>query len=143
MLISGYYLIYSSELYATESFTNGLSNNKSAHWAKLAQEIEQHITDAEKLYLEGNPKEAKKSIVKAYFGVFEDKKMEAAMRVTLGQKHTHLVERQFSKLRKAIDQSNLPSEIKSIASELRNDILQAAKILDEKQIPKEVFTVQQ
>ncbi|MCW8891284.1 MAG: hypothetical protein OQL20_11560 [Sedimenticola sp.] len=114
-----------------------------ANWQAVAEEVIVHINQAEKAYLAGEQKQAKREVVSAYFGVFEDRKMEAAMRMELGAKHTYLVEKQFGTLRKAIQKDAGADEIAQIAEAIRVAMRRDARLLDQAGIPLEVFKVNQ
>jgi hypothetical protein len=113
------------------------------NWAPIAEQIIVFIDEAENHYQEGNLKKAKQSIVKAYFGVFEDRKMEAAMRMELGSKHTYLVEKLFGTLRKAMTKGAPETETAAIAESIRVAMRRDAQKLDQAGIPLEVFRVNQ
>ena len=100
-----------------------------------------HINNAELLYREGKPTEAGQAVTQAYFGVFEDKKMEAAMRIELGAKHTYQVEKQFGALRKAIRREADAKTIQQLAQGIRESVVNDARTLDQANIPMEVFEV--
>ncbi|MBT7498650.1 MAG: hypothetical protein HN639_03755 [Candidatus Thioglobus sp.] len=108
-------------------------------WTSMANDIVMQINSAEKLYIEGKSKEANREIIKAYFGTFEDKKMEAAVRVTIGSKHAWKVERLFGKMRKLIKKSASKEDVGAIANKIRHAVVRDAKVLEEKKIPLEVF----
>lgn len=110
-------------------------------WRPLAEEIVLIINEAETSYRAGDAKAARRAVVKAYFGVFESRKMEAAMRVTLGAKHTYLVEKRFGELRKAIKNGESADRIASIAEGIRIAVRRDAKALDKAGVPAEVFAV--
>jgi len=112
-------------------------------WAQVAEEIAAHITQAETLYLEGKPTEASHAVTLAYFGVFEDRKMEAAMRIELGAKHTYQVEQQFGALRKAIRAQADTQTVQGLAQGIRESVIRDARALDQANIPMQVFEVNQ
>lgn len=114
---------------------------ETASWSQIAWEIVAHIDDAESLYQEGKPTEASQAVNQAYFGVFEDKKMEAAMRIELGAKHTYQVEKQFGALRKAIRRKVDRETIQQLAEGIRRSIVNDARALDQANIPLTVFEV--
>lgn len=116
---------------------------QDGYWQGVSNEIAFVLSDAEKIYAEGNAKRAKKAVQHAYFGIFESSKMEAAMRKEIGSKHTFLVERKFGDMRKAIKKNVSGEDLHSIAEDLRNDLSRDAGVLDEARIPKEVFAVNQ
>ncbi|MDM8569788.1 hypothetical protein QUF50_09835 [Thiotrichales bacterium HSG1] len=111
------------------------------NWVSLAETIVVHLETASTLYAENNGKEAKREIIKAYFGVFEDQKMEAAMRMELGAKYTYKVERRFGALRKAIKKNISIEEFNQQKQELITIMREDAIKLDEAKIPREVFKV--
>ena len=114
---------------------------ETTNWSQVAEVIVTHITTAETLYQGGKAAEAGRSVVQAYFGVFEDRKMEAAMRTELGAKHTYQVEQQFGALRKAIRQQADMETIQTLAQGIRESVVRDARALDEANIPMEVFEV--
>ncbi len=116
-------------------------SQSSAVWQPLAEEIARIIDEAETGYKAGNVKMARRAVDKAYFGVFESRKMEAAMRVTLGARHTYLVEKRFGELRKAIKNGAGAERINRIAEGIRMAVRRDAKALDEAGVPAEVFEV--
>lgn len=114
-----------------------------AGWLAVAEAVVEHIDAAEQSYLAGDAKQAKRSVVSAYFGVFEDRKMEAAMRMELGAKHTYQVERLFGDLRKAIQKGQDAADVNAIAESIRVAMRRDAEKLDQAGIPLEVFQVNQ
>jgi len=117
--------------------------DNSEYWSSLANEISVLISKAEQHYKQGEQSEAKRTVVKAYFGVFEDKKMEAAMRVELGASYTYKVEKKFGTMRKLISKKAPYVEIKTLAEHIVKTINSDAKKLDKAGIPPEVFAVNQ
>ncbi len=108
-------------------------------WIDMAEEVVVRIDDAESLYLSGDSKEAGRAVVQAYFGIFEDKKMEAAIRTTLGSKHAWKVERLFGKMRKLIKRDASVEELKAAAARVREAVRRDSLVLEEKDIPLAVF----
>ncbi len=109
-------------------FTSFLAQaENSAHWQSIARQINASITQAEQLYAAGKVKEARSAVVQAYFSQFEDSKMEAAMRMELGAKHTWQVEKSFGRLRKAIKKGASREEVAALAEEIRANITADAK----------------
>jgi hypothetical protein len=123
------------------AFSGSASAAEAASWSQVAGEIVAHIDNAESLYQEGKPTEAGQAVIQAYFGVFEDKKMEAAMRIELGAKHTYQVEKQFGTLRKAIRREADRETIQQLAQGIRESVVRDARALDQANIPMEVFEV--
>ena len=123
------------------AFSGSASAAEAANWSQVAGEIVAHIDNAESLYREGKPTEAGQAVIQAYFGVFEDKKMEAAMRIELGAKHTYQVEKQFGALRKAIRREADRETIQQLAQGIRESVVNDALALDQANIPMQVFEV--
>lgn len=116
---------------------------ESSTWSEVAEEIAAQISLAESLYQEDKPTEARRAVSQAYFGVFEDKKMEAAMRIELGAKYTYQVEQQFGALRKAIRVQADKETVQGLAQGIRETVMRDARTLDQANIPLEVFEVNQ
>jgi hypothetical protein len=116
---------------------------ETSTWSQVAEEIVGHINMAESLYQEDKPTEAGHAVIKAYFGVFEDRKMEAAMRIELGAKHTYQVEQQFGALRKAIRTQADKQTVQRLAQDIRESVTRDARVLDQANIPMEVFEIKQ
>jgi len=112
-----------------------------SYWSGIAGKIVGHVDRAESLYADGDPKGARRAVIEAYFGVFEETKMEAAMRIELGAKHTYQVERLFGALRKAIKKGVGQVELAENATALREAIVRDALLLDSAGITPEVFRV--
>ncbi len=110
-------------------------------WRPLGEKIVQLIDEAQSRYKAGDAKTARRAVTKAYFGLFEDRKMEAAMRTAIGAKHTYQVEKRFGDLRKAIKNAESIETIDAIAQSIRESIRRDAKVLDKAGVPAEVFKV--
>lgn len=137
--------LFVSGLIAGAVLTMSGSARSESHlvWRPLAEEIVRIIDGAETSYKAGDAEAARRAVAKAYFGVFESRKMEAAMRITLGAKHTYMVEKRFGELRKAIKNGESAARIALIADGIRIALRQDAKALDEANVPAEVFEVKQ
>ncbi len=125
------------------AFTSNTALASENYWSGIGKNIAGHIDTAQALYDSGDAKAAKRAVIQAYFGEFEDKKMEAAMRMELGAKHTYQVERLFGDLRKAITKGADQATIATVATAIRNAIERDAIALDAAGIPPEVFRVNQ
>ena len=108
---------------------------ESSSWSQVAEEIAAQISLAESLYQEDKPTKARHAVTQAYFGVFADRKMEAAMRIELGAKHTYQVEQQFGALRKAIRAQADQQTVQGLAQAIRESVMGDAKTLDQANIP--------
>ncbi len=112
---------------------------ESNHWQGVAIEIAAALDTAMAGYAQGDAEAARRAVTRAYFGVFEGSKMEAAMRTERGAKQTYLVERQFGVLRKAIKNGIGVEELQRTVDALTKALHEAAKDLDRARIAPEVF----
>ncbi len=107
-------------------------------WTAVAEETIAALNEASQHHAEGDIAQSKRAITRAYFGVFEEQKMEAALRKMLGESHTFMVERQFSTLRKNVAKAtpeDFSRTVETLAEQLRADALQ----LDALGVPQEVY----
>ncbi len=122
-----------------------LSTNLSAstdYWQGIAEEIQQHIDQANAQYAAGQPKAAKRTVMQAYFSVFEDRKMEAALRMERGAAYAYQMEERFGSLRKAIQQGAEVQAVQRLAAELKTAVHRDGKLLDQAGIRPNVFEVE-
>lgn len=115
----------------------------ATHWPEVAERINVQIDRAEQAYASGDTKTARSAVISAYFGEFEDSKMEAALRIEIGAKPTWRLEQQFGQLRKAIKNGVSQEKIAAITTAIRNSMRKSAARLDKAGIPPEVFEVNQ
>ena len=85
-----------------------------------AATIKEKFAQAIKLYVDGNNSEARKITQEAYFGHFEN--LEAGIRITLGQKKSYDMEKQFGDIRKAIKAEKPLNEIQAMIDNLNREI---------------------
>ncbi|OOZ39850.1 hypothetical protein BOW53_10015 [Solemya pervernicosa gill symbiont] len=134
--------LFSAVLLLLTLLSSPLSAAQSV-WTPLAEQIITELEQAEQHYRSGDSQAAKRAVIKAYFGIFESRKMEAAMRMELGARHTYKVERRFGQIRKAVkkalDADAVAEQIAELSVALRRD----AEKLDTAAIPAEVFKVNQ
>ncbi len=107
-------------------------------WTAVAEETIAALNEASLHRAEGDIAQSKRAITRAYFGVFEEQKMEAAMRKMLGESHAFMVERQFSTLRKTVataTPADFTRTVATLAEQLRADALE----LDALGVPQEVY----
>lgn len=112
---------------------SGVNAAEKAHWAAIADEVCEAVGKARTLAKAGKTDDAKGAVTDAYFGVFEEKKMEVAMRSQFGRAHTEDVEEKFNALRKAAgkaDMTRVQSLVEAICAAVRKDgaKLDAAKV---------------
>jgi hypothetical protein len=109
-------------------------------WTAVAEDTITALDEASRHHAEGDVKQCKRAITRAYFGVFEERKMEAALRKMLGESHTFLVERQFSKLRRTATTAT-PEEFEETVAALAEQLRDDARQLDALGVPQEVYDV--
>ena len=107
-------------------------------WQGVADAVGQKLEAAISEYRNGDEKEAKRALTEAYFGVFEGRKFEAAMRKTLGQTHAFEVERKFGNLRRLIGKKPV-GDLEAAVADLMQRLRADATTLDEKGVPEEVY----
>jgi hypothetical protein len=116
------------------------ANADGFSWVSVADAIAAALDDAADSYAEGDARQAKRHLTTAYFGVFEGRKMEAAMRKMLGRTHTYEVEERFGDIRKMIG-SGAPEDIRAQVDALSEQVRADARELDRLGVPKEVYDV--
>ncbi|HYD30397.1 MAG TPA: hypothetical protein VEB64_06005 [Azospirillaceae bacterium] len=117
------------------------SQAEGNYWAGVAEETIAALTTLREAHRAGDVDSAKKAAITAYFGVFETRKLEAALRKEMGQKHTVAVESQFNQLRKMVGQGASAEEVAKRVTQLSDVLREDAKLLDDKGIPENVFIV--
>ncbi|GEM_PF-309496 len=111
-------------------------------WTPLAATIGSELTHGLDLYRQGQAKAARGTVTRAYFGLFEDRRMEAAMRTELGARYTYKVEKRFSALRRAIKAGVPVAELEAQIRELTEILKRDAGRLDAAGVPARVFDAQ-
>ena len=111
-------------------------------WSDLAGEIDTQLHQALDLYRQGQAKAARSAVTRAYFGLFEDRRMEAAMRTQLGARYTYKVEKRFSRLRRIIRAGLPPQQLEEEIRALSRILTQDGEHLDAAGIPAAVFQPQ-
>lgn len=102
-------------------------------WLTVATEIRINLEKVLSSYEDDQPDKAKSYIVDAYFGVFEEKKMEHAIKENISTERAHEVESMFGDIRKA----HL-SEIESKIKELTDALDKEAEKLDDMGVMQEL-----
>ena len=120
-------------------FTSPLSANDFT-WLNVAGDVAKALDEAVAAKKTDDIKTAKRALTKAYFGIFESRKMEAAMRKTMGQTHTFEVERMFSGLRGMIGNETI-EKVSETATKLIEQLYKDAKVLDAEGVSEEVYDV--
>lgn len=112
---------------------------ENTYWQSLAVEMNAQLGEAVNFYQQGQPQEAGRAVIQAYFGIFEGQKVEAAMRMELGAKYTYLVEKNFSGLRKSIKNGVETSVFSEQVEVLKHILIQDTQKLDSAAISPSVF----
>ncbi|KIL96667.1 hypothetical protein CCC_01930 [Paramagnetospirillum magnetotacticum MS-1] len=99
------------------------------YWAGIAGEVCTEVTKVETFAKAGKIEDAKAAFHTAYFGTFEEKKMEIAERSNFGISHTADVEEMFNNLRKAASKPGT-GDVSALAETLRRELRQDGKALD-------------
>ena len=99
------------------------------YWSGVAEEVCTAITQAETFAKAGKTPEAKEAVITAYFGIFEEKKMEISERANLGSDHTSDIEDLFNGLRKAVAKPGT-GNVADLAEKLRQALRTDGKALD-------------
>lgn len=88
----------------------------SGSWQQVAQDIETILNQAVAAYQEGRPAEAKELVSQAYFGPFEEKGMETAVRLNISARRAFEVEYGFTEIKQLIDAGAPVAEVKAAAA---------------------------
>lgn len=103
---------------------------KGGSWLEVVGEIKGEMERVMVLYKEGGIEEAKSHITDAYFGIFEEKRMEEVIRINISAKRAYELERLFGDIRKGVVK-NLPlKEVSRMIEELIAQLKDTAKELD-------------
>jgi len=108
-------------------------------WSGVAEETVGRLESALAAYRAGQPNEAKQAVIDAYFGSFEDRKFEAALRKEIGQQHITEVEGGFNAIRKGIGSGAPPDELAGIVARLAETLRADAKLLEARGVPEQVY----
>lgn len=111
-----------------------------AYWQGVATDVAAKIATVRDRYDAGDEKAARQALTEAYFGEFEDRKMEAAIRKEIGADRARQLEALFGALRKAIKARD-GAAVQRLASELDAGLSADGKQLDAAGVPPEVFAV--
>lgn len=112
----------------------------AGYWRGVATEVSAVFDDMIEAVRRGDDKAAKRSQTRAYFGVFEERKMEAAIRKTFGQARAYEIESGFSQVRRLIGKGST-EEIQGALDALVGLIEHDAVALDQAGVSKDVYDV--
>ncbi len=122
--------------------TSPAAHAQSTHWQTQADRVIKAVDAAEAVFAKGDVDGAKRSVTEAYFQVFEDSKLEAAIRRHVSAKRAAEIEKYFATLRKAMT-ANDAAQVKEVAQSLRQAVAVEAKGLDAANVAPGVFEVNQ
>lgn len=108
-------------------------------WSAVAEETIGRLEAAVVAYRAGQVEDAKEAVISAYFGSFEDRKLEAALRKEIGQQHITEVEAQFNAVRKGVGKGAPADALSAIVTELAATLRADAKILEARAVPEQVY----
>lgn len=114
----------------------------AGHWQTQADNVVKAMDAAEAAFAKGDVDGAKRTVTEAYFQVFEDSKLEAAIRRYVGAKRAAEIEKYFATIRKAMG-ANDAAQVKAVAKDLREAVAAEAAKLDEAKVAPGVFEVNQ
>lgn len=114
----------------------------AGHWHTQADNVVKAMDAAEAAFAKGDVDGAKRTVTEAYFQVFEDSKLEAAIRRFVGAKRAAEIEKYFATIRKAMG-ANDAAQVKAVAQSLREAVAVEAVKLDEAKVAPGVFEVNQ
>ena len=97
----------------------GSAQATEAYWQGVATHVVAAIDHLVAQFEAGDEKAARAALTEAYFGQFEDSKMEAAVRQEIGKDRAIQIEGMLGDIRSAITAGNGP-ELRRIAAGLRS-----------------------
>lgn len=122
--------------------SQGVAQAAETYWQGVAKTVSAAIENVVAKYRAGDAKAARTALTEAYFGAFEDSKMEAAIRKEIGQERAIEVEGLFGDLRSAIKAGD-GAEVGRIAAMLHGALAADGQALDAAHVPPDVYAVNQ
>lgn len=120
----------------------GMAQAAEAYWQGIAAGVVAAVDTVVTRFEAGDEKAARAALTEAYFGQFEDSKMEAAVRQQIGKERAVEVESMFGDIRSAMKAGD-GAEVRRIAAALRAALNADGQALDAAKIPPEVYVVNQ
>ncbi len=117
--------------------TEKASASDSSSWLTVVEEIRKELDGVIDSYKAGDYEGSKSHISEAYFGIFEDKEMEEAIRKYISAKRGFEIEEMFGSIRKGVKKRLPVSEISKRVDLLIDALKGSAKELDSLGIPVE------
>lgn len=111
-----------------------------SYWQGVAKDVAASVAVVVERARAGDAKAARQALTEAYFGHYEDRKMEAAVRKEIGGQRARDVEALFGDMRKAIQRGDTAA-VEGIAAQLDAALAADGKALDAAGVPAEVFAV--
>lgn len=99
-------------------------------WNSVVNDIDEILSQAVKAYENGDVQSAKQKVNDAYFGPYEGKQMENAVRINISAKDNAEIEQMFSGMKKLMNKKASLEEIVSLKNETVKKLRWAAKQLD-------------
>lgn len=119
---------------------SGIAGAAQTHWQAVAARVTEAVEAVRGAYEAGDGAAARKLLMDAYFGQFEDSKMEAAIRKQIGQSRAVALEGMFGDLRKAIKAGD-GAMVAALTQRLGSALAEDGKLLDAAGVPAEVYEV--
>lgn len=103
---------------------------QAASWRGVVTEIEKRLDQAVALYAGGKAEAAKDAVNQGYFGFYEEKGMESAVRLHIAAKRAATQEFAFSELKLRMSKGAPVDEVRAVQQKLLADLKADAVILD-------------
>ncbi len=127
---------HSSIIHISYQTEKAIASERSS-WLTVVAEIKKELNAVLNSYRAGDYEQSKSHISEAYFGIFEDKEMEEAIRKYISAKRGFEIEEMFGNIRKGIKKRLPVSEISNRVDVLIDALKGSAKELDSLGIPVE------
>lgn len=126
----------SSTIHISYQTEKVIASDRSS-WLKVVDEIKKELDAVIDSYKAGDYEESRSHISEAYFGIFEEKEMEEAIRKYISAKRGFEIEEMFGNIRKGVKNKLPVSEISNRVDILIDALKSSAKELDSLDIPVE------
>lgn len=103
----------------------------AATWNDVVDEIELNLNEAIILYEEGEVEQAKDFVNEGYFGPYEQRQMEKAVKFNLSAKRNAIIEEEFRLIKKLMTTGNPSTEVNERVSGLITILREDANELDQ------------
>ncbi|MFZ5968431.1 MAG: FTR1 family iron permease [Bacillota bacterium] len=99
-------------------------------WNEVVNEIDEILVQAVAIYEKGDIELAVQKVNDGYFGPYEGKQMEKAVRLSISSKYNAEIEYMFRSMKKAMKKDSSVEEVNALKEELVEKLYQAAKEMD-------------